>query len=197
MILHWDVLSFVINCIFNAGGRNINIKQETNLWKAEMSEWAQTTQKAAAEGSRGFSSCLMMDHKSENHLFWKINHQMLAAVKWKQGQSTKYVDRRFPHATEAIINLDRVWRTWLNHPANSFHVVCLFSLKLWYKPARIWIFFLPQVYKSFGLGSSYAKVIKFGTLLQYSEYEVADRDFPDVPPHLLEDIYQVQTGSKL
>lgn len=49
-----------------------------------------------------------------------------------------------------------------------------------------------QIYRSFGLGSSYASVMKFGCLLQYSEYVTADRDFPDVPPRLLEDIYQVQ-----
>ncbi|CAG5928457.1 unnamed protein product, partial [Menidia menidia] len=42
----------------------------------------------------------------------------------------------------------------------------------------------------FGLGSSYAKVMRFGCLLQYSEYVAAGRDFPDVPPRLLEDIYQ-------
>lgn len=51
---------------------------------------------------------------------------------------------------------------------------------------------LPQVYRGFGLGSSYAKVMKFGCLLLYSEYGAVDRDFPDVPPRLLEDIYQVQ-----
>lgn len=49
-----------------------------------------------------------------------------------------------------------------------------------------------QIYRSFGLGSSYATVMKFGCLLQYSEYGAVDRDFPDVPAHLLEDIYQVQ-----
>lgn len=48
-----------------------------------------------------------------------------------------------------------------------------------------------KVYRSFGLGSSYAKVMKFGCLLQYSEYGAVDRDFPDVPPRLLEDIYQM------
>ena len=52
---------------------------------------------------------------------------------------------------------------------------------------------MPQVYRSFGLGSSYAKVMRFGCLLKYSEYRAVDRDFPDVPPHLLEDIYQVLT----
>lgn len=51
---------------------------------------------------------------------------------------------------------------------------------------------LPQIYKSFGLGSSCAKVMKFSCLLQYSEYGAVDRDFPDVPSRLLEDIYQVQ-----
>lgn len=48
-----------------------------------------------------------------------------------------------------------------------------------------------KIYRSFGLGSSYAKVMKFGCLLQYSEYPAVDRDFPDVPPRLLEDIYQM------
>lgn len=47
------------------------------------------------------------------------------------------------------------------------------------------------VYRSFGLGSSYAQVMKFGCLLQYGEYGAVDRDFPDVPPRLLEDIYQM------
>lgn len=48
-----------------------------------------------------------------------------------------------------------------------------------------------KVYRSFGLGSSYTKVMRFGCLLQYGEYGAVDRDFPDVPPHLLEDIYQM------
>ncbi|KAG7219614.1 hypothetical protein INR49_018952 [Caranx melampygus] len=48
-----------------------------------------------------------------------------------------------------------------------------------------------KVYRSFGLGSSYAKVMKFSCLLQYSEYGVAKRDAPDIPPRLLEDIYQL------
>lgn len=48
-----------------------------------------------------------------------------------------------------------------------------------------------KVYRTFGLGSSYSKVMKFGCLLKYSEYGAADRDFPDVPRHLLEDIYQM------
>lgn len=51
---------------------------------------------------------------------------------------------------------------------------------------------LTQIYRSFGLGSCYARVMNFGCLLQYSEYGAVDRDFPDVPPHLQEDIYQVQ-----
>uniref|UniRef100_A0A7N6AQV6 Selenoprotein P N-terminal domain-containing protein n=1 Tax=Anabas testudineus TaxID=64144 RepID=A0A7N6AQV6_ANATE len=50
-----------------------------------------------------------------------------------------------------------------------------------------------KIYKSFGLGSSYAKVMKFSCLLQFSEYAAVDRDFPDIPYRLLEDIYQVQT----
>lgn len=48
-----------------------------------------------------------------------------------------------------------------------------------------------MIYRSFGLGSSYAKVMKFGCLLQYSEYGAVERDFPDVPHRLLEDIYQM------
>uniref|UniRef100_A0A3Q3GNH0 Selenoprotein L n=1 Tax=Labrus bergylta TaxID=56723 RepID=A0A3Q3GNH0_9LABR len=48
-----------------------------------------------------------------------------------------------------------------------------------------------KVYRSFGLGSSYAKVMRFGCLLQYSEYGAVGIDFPDVPPRLMEDIYQM------
>lgn len=48
------------------------------------------------------------------------------------------------------------------------------------------------MYRSFGLGSSYAKVMKFGCLLQYSDYVVANIDFPDFPHRLLEDSYQVR-----
>uniref|UniRef100_A0A3Q2WUN5 Uncharacterized protein n=1 Tax=Haplochromis burtoni TaxID=8153 RepID=A0A3Q2WUN5_HAPBU len=48
-----------------------------------------------------------------------------------------------------------------------------------------------KVYRSFGLGSSYAKVMKFGCLLQYSDYVVANIDFPDFPHRLLEDSYQL------
>ncbi|KAK5903219.1 hypothetical protein CgunFtcFv8_007017 [Champsocephalus gunnari] len=48
-----------------------------------------------------------------------------------------------------------------------------------------------KVYRSFGLGSSYAKVMRFGCLLQYSEYPAVDRDFPDMPPDMLKDLYQL------
>lgn len=48
-----------------------------------------------------------------------------------------------------------------------------------------------KIYRSFGLGSSYAKVMKFRCLLQYSEYGAVGIDFPDVPPRLMEDIYQM------
>lgn len=48
-----------------------------------------------------------------------------------------------------------------------------------------------KIYRSFGLGSSYSRVMRFGCLLQYSEYEAVDREFPDIPPRLLEDIYQM------
>lgn len=48
-----------------------------------------------------------------------------------------------------------------------------------------------KLYRTFGLGSSFSKVMNFGCLLQYSEFRAADRDFPDVAPRLLEDIYQM------
>ncbi|KAK5622345.1 hypothetical protein CRENBAI_004947 [Crenichthys baileyi] len=48
-----------------------------------------------------------------------------------------------------------------------------------------------KVYRSLGLGSSFSKVLKFGCLMQFSEYSIANRDFPDVPHRLLEDIYQL------
>uniref|UniRef100_A0A3Q2DI60 Uncharacterized protein n=1 Tax=Cyprinodon variegatus TaxID=28743 RepID=A0A3Q2DI60_CYPVA len=48
-----------------------------------------------------------------------------------------------------------------------------------------------KVYRSFGLGSSVSKVLKFGCLMQFSEYSIANRDFPDFPYRLLEDIYQL------
>ncbi|MEQ2216145.1 hypothetical protein XENOCAPTIV_011323, partial [Xenoophorus captivus] len=51
------------------------------------------------------------------------------------------------------------------------------------------------VYRSLGLGSSFSKVLKFGCLMQFSEYSIANRDFPDVPHRLLEDIYQVPRQS--
>uniref|UniRef100_A0A3Q0RKV2 Selenoprotein L n=1 Tax=Amphilophus citrinellus TaxID=61819 RepID=A0A3Q0RKV2_AMPCI len=38
-----------------------------------------------------------------------------------------------------------------------------------------------KVYRSFGLGSSYIKVMKFDCLLQYSNYVAANIDFPDFP----------------
>lgn len=51
--------------------------------------------------------------------------------------------------------------------------------------------FQRKIYRHFGLGSSYSKVMKFSCLLTYSEYGAVDRDFPDLPPHLLEDLYQM------
>ncbi|XP_040925362.1 selenoprotein L isoform X2 [Betta splendens] len=48
-----------------------------------------------------------------------------------------------------------------------------------------------QIYRTLGLSSSFTKVMKFSCLLQYSEYGAVDRDFPDVPSRLLEDIYQL------
>lgn len=50
---------------------------------------------------------------------------------------------------------------------------------------------LLQVYRSFGLGSSYAHVMRFDCMLRYSEYEANDRNFPDFPSYLLGNIYQV------
>ncbi|TNM94728.1 hypothetical protein fugu_017487 [Takifugu bimaculatus] len=47
------------------------------------------------------------------------------------------------------------------------------------------------IYRTFGLSSSYADVLRFDCLLQYSEYEAEGRSFPDVPSRLLEDIYQM------
>lgn len=110
-----------------------------------------------------------------NHLFWKVNHQMLAGVKWKQpNMKTEH----FPHATQAIRSRKK----------------CKTDACYWlYKPhVFLNVSFLAQVYRSFGLGSSYAKVMKFGCLLQYSDYVVANIDFPDFPHRLLEDIYQVR-----
>lgn len=48
-----------------------------------------------------------------------------------------------------------------------------------------------KVYRSFGLGSFYSKVMNFNCLLKYSEYGAAGRDFPDFPGRLVEDIYQM------
>lgn len=48
-----------------------------------------------------------------------------------------------------------------------------------------------KTYRSFGLGTSYAKVAKFECLLQYGEYGAVNRDFPDFPPKLLEDLFQM------
>lgn len=48
-----------------------------------------------------------------------------------------------------------------------------------------------KIYKGFGLDSSFSKVMRFGCLLVYSEYGAVDRDLPDIPPRLLEDLYQM------
>lgn len=47
------------------------------------------------------------------------------------------------------------------------------------------------IYRAFGLGSSYAKVLKFSFLLQAAEYQTTGRGFPDVPHRLLGNIYQM------
>lgn len=67
-------------------------------------------------------------------------------------------------------------RLWLQQTGCSFGMVL--------DPQR-------KIYRSFGLNSSFTKVLKFDTLLQYSEYGTKDRDFPDFPPGLLEDIFQM------
>ena len=54
-----------------------------------------------------------------------------------------------------------------------------------------------QIYKAFGLGSSYAKVMKFNNMLQYSEYIVLQRAFPQVPPQFIDDLYQVNQNFNL
>ena len=51
---------------------------------------------------------------------------------------------------------------------------------------------LSQIYRAFGLGSSYAKVLKFDFLLQMAECKTAGREHPDVPHRLLGDIWQVR-----
>lgn len=48
-----------------------------------------------------------------------------------------------------------------------------------------------KLYRTFGLDSSHGQVLRFGTLLRYSEFPAQERPFPDVPSHLLEDIYQM------
>lgn len=47
------------------------------------------------------------------------------------------------------------------------------------------------VYKAFGLGSSFSKVMRFDYLLRYSELTVANRKFPEVPPQFIDDVFQM------
>ncbi|KAL0967418.1 hypothetical protein UPYG_G00251980 [Umbra pygmaea] len=47
------------------------------------------------------------------------------------------------------------------------------------------------VYRAFGLGSSYSKVMSFKSLLKYAKYVASGQDFPDIPPRFLEDLYQL------
>lgn len=47
------------------------------------------------------------------------------------------------------------------------------------------------VYQALGLGSSFAKVMKFRSVLHYSEFLVMNRKFPDVPPQFLNDLFQM------
>ena len=55
---------------------------------------------------------------------------------------------------------------------------------------------LSQIYRAFGLGSSYAKVLKFDFLLKMAECKVAGRELPDVPHSLLGDIWQVRRWNR-
>lgn len=47
------------------------------------------------------------------------------------------------------------------------------------------------VYQAFSLGSSFAKVMKFKSLLHYSEFMVMNRQFPEVPPQFIDDLFQM------
>ncbi|XP_035535087.1 selenoprotein L [Morone saxatilis] len=80
---------------------------------------------------------------------------------------------------------EAVWQKYYHHAAVREQVEELLELEVWMFCAG------EQIYRSFGLGSSYAKVINFSCLLQYSEYETNNRELPDVPLRLLEDIYQL------
>lgn len=71
-----------------------------------------------------------------------------------------------------------------------YSVFCL-SCSLLYFPFLNPTHSAPQIYKNFGLGSSYSSVMKFDCLLTYSEYGAAGRDLPDISAHLEEDIFQV------
>ncbi|KAG7460968.1 hypothetical protein MATL_G00204600 [Megalops atlanticus] len=48
-----------------------------------------------------------------------------------------------------------------------------------------------KIYSAFGLGASYAKVLKFNTMLEYGEYTVQQRTFPQAQPNIIKDIYQL------
>lgn len=48
-----------------------------------------------------------------------------------------------------------------------------------------------QIYKTFGLGRSYAKATKFDCMLRYSEFIILQRQFPDIPPQFMDDVYQL------
>ncbi|KAJ8009059.1 hypothetical protein DPEC_G00084910 [Dallia pectoralis] len=48
-----------------------------------------------------------------------------------------------------------------------------------------------NIYRGFGLGSSYSKVMSFQSLIKYAEYIVLGQEFPDIPPRFLEDLYQL------
>ncbi|KAI7799801.1 selenoprotein L [Triplophysa rosa] len=47
------------------------------------------------------------------------------------------------------------------------------------------------VYRTLGLGSSFAKVMKFKSLLHYSELLAMNRPFPEVPPQFIDDLFQM------
>ncbi|KAG7265013.1 hypothetical protein CRUP_038118, partial [Coryphaenoides rupestris] len=48
-----------------------------------------------------------------------------------------------------------------------------------------------EIYRAFGLGLSYANVLKFDFLLQAAKDQIAGRDSPDIPRQLLGNVYQM------
>ncbi|KAL4649146.1 hypothetical protein GN956_G7075 [Arapaima gigas] len=48
-----------------------------------------------------------------------------------------------------------------------------------------------KVYRTFGMGSSYTKVLKFKNILRYAEFPVSNKPIPRADPRLVEDMYQL------